>query len=190
MLLIQRFTDEYVDFLYSSVEKNVDWTPGNDEDIRQDIYSDVVFLRAPRWISQSSFTRKDTPGDPPPIVKRTSFPRVRIAPSEECVRGQVFCDFERRPLPGAFLGGEYPTDDSSRDEWEQAHSEWLASNDHLLDPPGITLTAVNLIKVGQDIIDSLIDGFMNPPGLPSVPRRIAEVQFQQFVRAFPEWRLG
>jgi hypothetical protein len=91
-----RYTDEYVDFLYSSVEKNVEWG-----DEMYDIYLGVEFLGAPRWIVEPRGLSRypNSPANPPPIAKGSAFPRVRISPADEEMRGSIHCDLEVRPYP-------------------------------------------------------------------------------------------
>jgi hypothetical protein len=61
-----RYTDEYVDFLYSSVEKDVEWG-----EHKQDIYHDVEFLAEAAHIQPAAEAALT-------IRKGARFPRVRI----------------------------------------------------------------------------------------------------------------
>jgi hypothetical protein len=204
-----RYTDEFVDFLYSSVEKDVEW--GRD---RQDIYLDVEFLAAPRWIGswnkvdnseddEGGYYHQEAPpsGIPPPIVKGTSFPRLRID-IDRAVCPKICCDFERRPHPPPYTPGPHPVEDALEEEdtysdrfeqWYTQRGEWLGANSDTTFPPGIELTQRRCVDLNitdpemfcEQIRLALGEAFCQL-GDDHV-KRLERVK--EFLTVFPEWFL-
>jgi hypothetical protein len=206
-----RYTDDYVDFLYSSVEKDVEW--GQD---RMDVYANVEFLAAPQWIaSTGSFPDADDDDDtedPPPIVKGTSFPRLRMLTdsgrylsARGRYRDQILCDFERRPHPPPFTLGPPPPHDENGDlhpefeHWYDMRYDWLTAHSDTVDPPStilmltrsIDLTISNPNVLTEHIWEGLQGVFLIADGLKNETASPEErlSRCRQLVRAFPEWFL-